>query len=159
MVDDLSEFFGTTERAGSSGGTTSNVNVTTTEQLILLNKQIIAAFAIIIALMISIITINGYKKLLTITDQEEIGKLLERLVELPKISIMIILITSYFYMYNSINDFQKSTTQENARYIVANVLAVISTIIRFWNIIPLTVEDFKNQDEDDESDDEEDTQP
>lgn len=103
-------------------------------ELCVLNKQIFANAAIIFALLIIVITLNGYKKILFIEDLEEIDRITRCNNDLQRFTILIILIVTFYYLYQTIENYQSDKSCVNKNYVVANILSVLATTIRFWTI-------------------------
>ena len=104
------------------------------QQLCILNKQIFASTAIIFAVLINILTLKGYKRILCIEDLDEIDRITTCNKELVKFTILIILIVTFYYLYQSIESFKTDPSCTNRNYLIANILSVFTTIIRFWTI-------------------------
>lgn len=115
-------------------GVTVPTDAVKAQQLCLLNKQIFASTAVIFAVLITIIVLRGYKKILCIEDLEKIKRITECNDELVKFTILIILIVTFYYLYQSIENYKTSCACADRNYVVANILSVLATIIRFWTI-------------------------
>lgn len=104
------------------------------QQLCIINKQIFASTAIIFAILITIIVLKGFKKILFIEDSEEIERITTINNGLVKFSILIVLIVSFYYLYQSLENYQTSCDCVDKNYVVANTLSVLAAIIKFWTI-------------------------
>lgn len=109
------------------------LNESKKEQLCIINKQTFATIAIIYVLLIIIYILKGSKRVLCITDQDEITKILTYNDELIKYTVLIVLIVTFYYLYQSIEDFEDTNSKKNRNYIIANTFSVLAAIIRFWN--------------------------
>ena len=115
-------------------GVTVPTDATKEHELCILNKQIFANTAIIFAILIIIMTLKGYKKILCIDDLKEIERITQCNNEMVKFTILIILIVTFYYLYQTIENYKSSCSCEDRNYVIANILSVLATIIRFWNI-------------------------
>ncbi len=104
------------------------------QQLCIINKQIFASTAIIFAILITILVLKGFKKVLFIEDLEEIERITTINDRLVKFSILIVLIVSFYYLYQSLENYQTSCDYVEKNYVVANTLSVLAAIIKFWTI-------------------------
>ena len=109
-------------------------NDSVAQKLCILDKQIFASTAIIYVILITIMVLKGYKKILCITDIEEINRITTYNGGLVKYTILIILIVTFYYLYQSIENYQNTCANADKNYIIANALSVLATIIRFWTI-------------------------
>ena len=107
---------------------------TRAQQLCIINKQIFAATAVIFAILLTIKVLKGYKRIICNEDLKIIQKIISCNNELLKITILILLITTFYYLNQSLENYQSSNSCENKNYVIANTLSVLATIIRFWTI-------------------------
>ena len=103
-------------------------------ELCVLNKQIFSSAAIIFALLIIVFTLNGYKRILCIDDLDEINRINRCNDNLERFTILIILIVTFYYLYQTIENYKSDNSCANKNYVVANILSVLATTIRFWTI-------------------------
>ncbi len=110
------------------------INTDKAQQLCIINKQIFASTAIIFDVLITILILKGIKKILCIEDLVEIERITTNNNRLVKFSILIVLIVSFYYLYQSLENYQTSCDYVEKNYVVANTLSVLAAIIKFWTI-------------------------
>lgn len=90
--------------------------------------QIIAIIFVIVANIIAIVTLAGFKEKLS---GESTEKNFDYLDELTKINITIIAITSAFFLYITYMDYQETQTENLKWVFFANLIIMAAVIIKY----------------------------
>lgn len=91
--------------------------------------QIVATFFVIIALLISITIIKD------LYDQTLTGRNYNKsIVKRSKIVALIILITTFYFLFVVYTNYVKNRNKDNFLFLVASELVALAAIIRFLNI-------------------------